>query len=63
MFNCRQRVLFSLCFIPLPQDIPLIHRAEKFHCSTDQNPKSFVDFFLYMILNKLEPTFLMLLGQ
>jgi len=50
-------VLFSIYFILIPPDIDMIQRAEKFHRSTEQNPKT------YMTLCRLEPNFLVLLGQ
>jgi len=50
MLNCRQSVLFRICFILLPPDISLIHRAKKFqvlfHRSTEQNRKTSV-VYLY----------------
>src|SRR4029434_10341769 len=60
MLHCRQGDLFSICFILLPPDIPLIYRPEKFQFCfiAPQNRIPKLWWLIYMVFSILEPTFL-----
>lgn len=55
----------SVCFSLPPPDTPLIHRPEKFQCGfiAPQNRIPEPLWLIHIVLSKLEPTFLVLLGQ